>query len=154
MRQYAGAAGGTLMITTLAIVVCAIFTVLGLWHFYMAFAGHAGESAAVPSRDGKPTFVPSTRSTIAVGIVLLVFAVLVACTARMIIVGLPTGLLAGLSYALALGLLARAVGDFNYVGFFKRVRGTRFSRMDTLLYSPLCLALSAGVATVAFHGSE
>ena len=142
------------MITAVAVVVCTIFTVLGAWHFYMAFAGHSGESAAIPSRDGKPTFTPSTKSTIAVGIVLLLFAALVAGTSGVLVLGLPSRLLTGLSYALALGLLARAVGDFNYVGFFKRVRGTRFARMDTVLYSPLCLLLSAGVATVAYFGSN
>jgi Protein of unknown function (DUF3995) len=140
-----------LMISAIAVVVCSVFVVLGAWHFYMAFAGHSGESAAVPSRDGKPTFVPSTGSTIAVGIVLLLFAVLVAGTSGMLLLGLPRRLLAWLSYALALGLLARAVGEFNYLGFFKRVRGTPFARMDTLVYSPLCLALSAGVTAVAMH---
>jgi len=142
------------MITAIAILVCTIFTVLGLWHFYMAFAGHSGESAAVPSRDGKPTFVPSRGSTIAVGTVLLLFAILVAGTSGMLIFGLPIRLLTGLSYALALGLLARAVGDLHYVGFFKRIRGTPFARMDTMLYSPLCLLLSAGVASVAYFGSN
>jgi hypothetical protein len=142
------------MISAIAIVVCTVFVILGGWHFYMAVAGHSGESAAVPSRDGKPGFVPSTGSTIAVGIVLLLFAMLVACTSGMLVLGLPRRLLTWLSYALALGLLARAVGDFRYVGFFKRVRRTRFARMDTLLYSPLCVLLSAGVATVAFHASE
>jgi len=142
------------MITALAIVVCAVFAALGLWHFYMAFAGHSGESAVVPSRDGKPTFTPSTGSTIAVGIVLLLFAALVACTSGILVLGLPIRLLTGLSYALALGLLARAVGDLNYVRFLKRVRGTRFARMDTMVYSPLCLALSVGVATVAFYRAE
>jgi hypothetical protein len=142
------------MITAVAMMVCTIFLVLALWHFYMAVAGQSGESAAVPSRDGKPVFVPSTGSTIVVGIVLMAFAVLVACTSGMMAVGLPPRWLSVMSYALALGLLARAVGDFNYVGFFKRVRGTRFARTDTLLYSPLCLALAVGVAAVAFYGAE
>ena len=142
------------MINGLAMMVCIIFLALALWHFYMAVAGHSGESAAVPSRDGKPVFVPSTGSTIAVGIVLMVFAVLVACTSGILALGLPPRLLTVMSYALALGLLARAMGDFNYVGFFKRVRGTRFARMDTLLYSPLCLALAVGVAAVTFYSAE
>ena len=142
------------MTSAIAIVVCAVFVILGGWHFYMAAAGHSGESAAVPSQDGKPVFKPSTGSTIAVGIVLLLFAMLVACTSGVLILGLPQRLLTWLSYALALGLLARAVGDFRYVGFFKRVRRTRFAKMDTLLYSPLCVLLSAGVATVAFYGAE
>ncbi len=142
------------MIKAIAVLVCTIFVVLAMWHFHMAFADHSSESAAVPSRDGKPTFVPSTGATVAVAIVLLLFALLVACTSGILTLALPAPLLTGLSYALALGLLARAVGDLKYVGFFKRVRGTPFARMDTVLYSPLCLALSTGVATVAYFGQR
>jgi hypothetical protein len=46
-------------------------------------------------------------------------------------------------------LAARAVGDFRLVGLFKRTRGTRFARYDSLLYTPLCLALAAGCFAVA-----
>ena len=137
----------------LAAVVCSVFVVLALWHFYMAFAGANGESAAVPGRDGKPLFVPSAGSTVAIGVVLMLFAMLVAATSGMLSIGLPFRVLSWLSYALALGLLARAVGEFKYVGFFKKVRGTRFARMDTILYSPLCLLLSAGVAAVAIQNA-
>jgi hypothetical protein len=48
-------------------------------------------------------------------------------------------------------LLARAVGDFRYVGFFKRVRDSRFATLDTRVYSPLCFVLAAGVAFIAFR---
>ena len=57
--------------------------------------------------------------------------------------GLPRDVLAWLCYALALGLIARAIGEFKYVGFFKKVRGSEFARTDTLLYSPLCLMMAA-----------
>jgi lipopolysaccharide/colanic/teichoic acid biosynthesis glycosyltransferase len=30
----------------------------------------------------------------------------------------------------------------RYVGFFKRMRDSRFARFDTLVYSPLCLFLA------------
>lgn len=53
------------------------------------------------------------------------------------------------SYALSFGLLARAIGEFKYLGFFKRVHGSRFARLDSLVYSPLCLLLALGVAYVA-----
>jgi hypothetical protein len=129
-----------------------IFVVLASWHFYMAVRQPVGASGAVPSVDGKPLFVPSRKSTVAVGVVLLLFAALVAATAGLVHIGLPQTALSGLSVALALGLTARAVGEFRYVGFFKRVRGTRFATLDTLVYSPLCLLLAAGVATVALRG--
>ena len=105
----------------------------------------------MPSVEGKPLFVPSTRATVAVGVVLLLFAGLVAATGRLVEVGASPRLLSWLSLALALGLLARAIGEFRYVGFFKRVRGSRFARLDTWVYSPLCLLLALGVARVAMH---
>jgi hypothetical protein len=49
----------------------------------------------------------------------------------------------------ALIFAARAVGDFRYVGFFKRVRDSRFGRLDSALYSPLCVFLSFASAVAA-----
>jgi len=141
------------MNTILAITVSIAFVALALWHFRMALSPGNGMSDAVPSESGKPLFVPSARATVAVGLVLLTFAWLVAATAGLVEVGLPGRVLSWLSYALALGLSARAVGEFRYVGFFKRVRGSRFARFDTLLYSPLCLVLAVGVAFIARHGT-
>jgi uncharacterized protein DUF3995 len=139
------------MNTSLAVLVCSAFVVLALWHFVMALHPVSWVSAAVPSRNGRPLFVPSRKATAAVGVVLLLFAGLVATTAGFLSVGLPSNALSWLSYALALGLLGRAIGEFKYVGFFKRVRGSEFARLDTFLYSPLCLVLAIGVALVALH---
>ena len=133
----------------LTIAVSAIFVALALWHFRMALKPATGVSGAVPSVNGRPVFVPSKLSTFVVGLVLLSFAALVAITGGLLSVGLPRAVAAWLSYGLALGLLARAIGEFRYVGFFKRVRSSRFAELDSLVYSPLCLMLSGGVALVA-----
>ena len=129
--------------------VSSVFVLLALWHFYMALAPSSGKSGTIPSVGGKPLFVPSTKATVAVAIVLLLFAALVAATAGFLPLGVPKVALVWLCYALALGLLARAIGEFRYVGFFKKVRGSRFATLDTFVYSPLCLLLAAGVAIVA-----
>jgi hypothetical protein len=134
--------------TALASVVSLAFVALATWHFRMAIRPTGGASGAVPTVAGKPLFVPSPRATALVGVVLLLFACLVAATAGLLEVGLPMRVLSWLCYALALGLMARAVGEFKYVGFFKRVRDSKFARLDTLLYSPLCLLLAIGVAVV------
>lgn len=42
----------------------------------------------------------------------------------------------------------RAVGDFRYVGFWKRVKETPFAYWDTRLFSPMCVAVAV-LATVA-----
>jgi Protein of unknown function (DUF3995) len=141
------------MNTAIAITVSLAFVALALWHFRIALSPSQGVSGAVPSESGKPLFVPSVGATLAVGVVLLVFACLVAATAGFVSVGLPVRVLSWVCYALALGLFARAVGEFKYVGFFKRVRGSKFARLDTLVYSPLCLLLAVGVAFIAAqHG--
>ena len=50
---------------------------------------------------------------------------------------------------IATAFTLRAVGEFKYVGFFKRIRGTQFARMDTRFYSPLCLGVAAGLWVLA-----
>jgi hypothetical protein len=133
-----------------ASIVTLAFIALAVWHFRMALSPSRG-TYGVPSVDGKPLFVPSARATMAVGIVLLAFALLVAATGGLVSIGLAPRLLSWISLALAAGLLARAVGDFRYVGFFKRVRASRFAQLDTRVFSPLCLALAIGVATIAWR---
>jgi hypothetical protein len=132
----------------LAPLLCLVFVTLAIWHFRMALRPTSGASGAVPSVAGKPLFVPSRRATALVGVALLLFACLVGATAGLLEAGIPVRVLSWLCNGLALGLLARAIGEFKYVGFFKRVRDTRFARLDTLLYSPLCLLLAVGVALV------
>jgi hypothetical protein len=135
-------------------VVCVIFAALAVWHFYMALVPSSGARGAVPSVEGKPLFAPTRRATAAIGVVLLLFGALVLATAGVISLRVPHIALSWLSYGLALGLLGRAVGEFRYVGFFKRVHGTKFARLDTLVYSPLCLVLAIGVTLVALqHGT-
>ncbi len=142
------------MFAALAVAACAVFLILAAWHFRMALGSRTGESGAVPSVDGKPLFVPSRISTIAVGVALMLCAALVAATAGILRTGLSPSVLGWLCFALAAGLFARAIGEFKYVGFFKKVRGSGFARMDTLLYSPLCLALSAAVGVVAWQATS
>ena len=128
----------------------AIFALLAVWHFVMAALPAGSNSGAVPSAGGKMLFKPSRASTVAVGVLLLMFAALLAATAGIVHTGVNRSVLAGLSYALAAGLLARSIGEFKHLGFFKRVRGSRFATLDTFLYCPLCLLLAAGVAALAW----
>jgi uncharacterized protein DUF3995 len=77
-------------------------------------------------------------------------AFLVSCASRLWLAdGLPRAVSRSGTAAVAIVFMVRAIGDRRYVGFFKRVRGTRFARLDTRIYSPLCLALSAASAVIA-----
>jgi hypothetical protein len=126
-------------------VTCFAFVAIAVWHIYMATVRDTGPSWAVPSREGRALFRPSRAATFLVAVLLLFFAALVASCAGLWRVGVPHRVLVLLSCALALGLVGRAVGDFKYVGFFKRIHGSAFARLDSLIFSPLCLLLAAGV---------
>jgi hypothetical protein len=121
----------------LASIIAAIFAFLALLHFYWAVRGVSGNSAAIPEINGAPAFRPGKAATAAVGLVLLGTAAIVLLQLQWLVAGA------------AAVLILRAIGDFRLVGFFKRVRGSRFARMDTRVYSPLCLALGASLAVLA-----
>jgi hypothetical protein len=129
-----------------------VLTVLGLFHCYWAAGGRAGSVAAIPERSGRPTFQPGPASTCGVAVGL--FAAAWVLLARLGLVGAPLAHPWPQRGAWALALLfgLRALGDFQYVGVFKRVRGTPFARWDTALYTPLCILIAAGGALVAAVG--
>lgn len=107
------------------------------------------KAASIPAIAGKPVFVPSRFATAMVGAALVSCAVLVATVSHLIFASFPHAVVIWLSYALAAGLLFRAIGDFRLVGFFKRIKDSRFAQLDTWVYSPLCLLLALGVFLVA-----
>jgi hypothetical protein len=57
---------------------------------------------------------------------------------------LPVGYIEEASFTRTRTITVRAIGDFNYVEFFKRHRETSFAHLDTRVYSPLALALKLG----------
>jgi Protein of unknown function (DUF3995) len=120
-------------------------------HLYWAAGGKAGKSAAVPSANGRPLMRPSAFGTAMVAVGLCVMAALLAQRIGWLNVpALPgSGVVVRVgAWLIATVFALRAIGDFRYVGFFKRIRDSRFARLDTLAYSPLCacLALLAGIS--------
>ena len=136
--------------TGAALTVCLALTIIAVIHLYWAAGGTAWKAGAIPSRGGVPVLSPNPLSTSLVGVALFGMAVVVGSTAGLLPRLLPIGLLRGASAVLALIFAVRAIGEFRYVGFFKRVRGGVFAGRDTYLYSPLCLLLAVLIAFVAF----
>ncbi|WP_268893745.1 DUF3995 domain-containing protein [Paenibacillus puerhi] len=44
------------------------------------------------------------------------------------------------------------MGDFRYVGMFKRVRGSRFARHDNYVFTPLCFWLCMSFVAALLMG--
>jgi hypothetical protein len=137
----------------IAMLLAALFVALALLHFYWA-AGVAGAASGgfVPSDGGEPLFTPGPLATGAVGLALLAAAWVVTCRAGLVCLGMPPWMARPGIWLIALLFAARAVGDFRYAGFFKRVRGTRFATRDTWIFSPLCLLIALAAVRVALAG--
>jgi hypothetical protein len=127
--------------------LCSVFALVGAIHFYWALGGSRGRHLAVPERGGRPVFDPGRKATFLVGVLLLASGLLVLARAHLL--GLPGAPFRIPTQILSVLLLLRAIGDFRFVGFFKRVRGTPFAFWDTWLFSPLSFALGAGCAFLA-----
>ena len=83
-----------------------------------------------------------------VGAALAAAGLVTTCRAGLFCAGLPPWMARVGIWVIALTFAARAVGEFRYVGFFKRVRGTRFAQRDTWIFSPLCVLIALMAAVV------
>lgn len=118
-----------------------IFSAIALLHIYWAFGGKWAGAAVVPQTDTqKPVFEPGIIATLVVAGGLFGFAGVHAMALGYFRWGLEY-YLEILLLGIAAIFLVRAVGDFNYVGFFKKKRNSAFARNDSKIYSPLCVVI-------------
>lgn len=134
---------------TVAVALAAAFIVIAAFHVYWALATdrmNSSGAGAIPTRaDGTPLLRPGRAGTLGVALLLVISSLLVLHTAGLL--ELPGHAIAyrKATWLLAMALVLRTIGDFKYVGLFKRERQTRFAALDTRIYTPLCGALGAGV---------
>ena len=121
-------------------------------HFFWAFGGRWGADAALPtSQDGKKALNPDIFATLIVAFGILAMALLHLEKVQMLSLPIPAWINTyGLKIIAGIFLL-RAIGDFRYVGFFKKIKNTKFANLDTKYYSPLCLILSINAFITAFY---
>jgi hypothetical protein len=132
-----------------AAFLCLVFAVLAALHFYWAAGGPLAIEGALPAAGDRPIFEPGPLATAAVGFALVAAAFVSALRGDLLSIELPAWFSGLGTWALVLIFAARAVGEFHYIGFFKRVRDTVFARRDSLFYSPLCVLISVSAAALA-----
>lgn len=147
----------TTMVRVLGFFTSGVFAALALLHVYWAAGGAWGRAAAIPTAaaaagrgGGARLFNPTRAGTLAVAAGLLVAALVVLGRLGVRAAPLPGWVFVWGSWLIALAFLARVVGEFRYVGLFKRVRGTDFAYWDTWLFTPLCLFIAVSVAVVNY----
>ncbi len=130
------------MLPFLAILLSAILIFLSAIHVYWALGGKWGAVAAIPTTEnGAPLFKPGIVATVFVAGGLAVMGLLPLVKVGLLRISCPDWATEYGLWVVAAIFLLRAVGEFRYVGFFKKVRDTQFGRMDMKFYSPLCLVI-------------
>lgn len=131
----------------ITILLFLVFAAISALHFYWGLGGKWGSYSVVPTKDdGSPVFIPGAISTFIVAIGLLCFAVFYLIKYGLIAIGLPE-FISKYGYWIIISIfILRAIGDFNYVGLFKKHKNSKFATNDTKYYSPLCLLI--GILTL------
>lgn len=128
------------MITMFTWLVGGILFVLSGIHLYWMAGGRKGALAAIPSHGSELLFRPTKVATGIVAGALALAGWFVLELGEVIEWHVfPDWLYTYGGWALAGIFLVRSVGDFRWMGFFKKEIGSRFAKWDSALYSPLCL---------------
>ncbi|WP_088102829.1 DUF3995 domain-containing protein [Halalkalibacter urbisdiaboli] len=119
-----------------------ILGLISILHFYWVIGGTWGGRAALPEKvKGNLAFTPRRIETLIVAVGLVGVGFILLAQNDLIPFFASNAFTKWSSTILTIIFLLRAIGDFKYYGFFKKVKNTNFSKYDTRLYTPLCLYL-------------
>jgi hypothetical protein len=120
-----------------------VFFFLSALHFYWALGGRWAIDSVLPEKqDGKILFTPGALASAVVATGLLIFGVITATHYSFLNQYANNTIIDSSTWFIAIIFLLRAIGDFKFVGFFKKVKNTRFANNDTRWFAPLCVLLS------------
>ncbi len=127
---------------TLSILLSIILVALGILHFKWAMGETFGFSKSLPTKEsGERVLNPTKMDSVIVGAGLTAFGIFYVFKSGLIASGLPEWITIYAGWIIPMIFLLRAMGEFKYVGFFKKVKNTEFGKLDTKYFSPLCLVI-------------
>ena len=117
-----------------------VLLLLALIHLYWIF-GDFGLNQVLPSNGkGERLLNPSKLMTVTVALLLFGFA----WVSYRLDIDSHASWIDAMGWVLALLFFLRAIGDFNMVGVFKKIKHTEFAKYDNLIYIPLFFMISLG----------
>lgn len=115
---------------------------LGLIHFNWVVGGKFGFAESLPTKEnGERVLNPKKIDSGIVGVGLTMFGLYYILKSGLINVNIPDWITEYGGWIIPSIFILRAIGEFKYVGFFKRIKQTDFGRLDTKFFSPLCLLI-------------
>ena len=129
-------------IMVLSILLSMILLGLGVIHFNWVLGGKFGFLESLPTKEnGERVLNPKKIDSAIVGIGLTALGVFYVLNSGLIEYNLPERIMKYGGWIIPILFLLRAIGEFKYIGFFKRIKKTDFGKLDTKLFSPLCLII-------------
>lgn len=134
------------MIFISSILLIVTFLSISGLHFYWSLGGKYLIDLAIPTQTSssqKPLFQPGLLATLIVASSFIGFAWAIgAKTGLFPTFQIPLPYINNTVMGIAVIFMLRAIGEFRYVGLFKKIKKTAFADMDTFYYSPLCFFVS------------
>lgn len=111
------------MLFVLGLTISIILIVLSVLHFHWAFGGLWGFDKALPTNEkGVRVLNPKKLDSAIVGLGLLIFSIFYLIGTGVIFISLPAWVYSYIGWIIPAIFTLRALGDFRYVGFFKKVK--------------------------------
>ena len=126
----------------LIIINSLILFSLGLIHFYWFFGGKIDMEKVVPTIEERETGLrPPMLATLLVAIGLIGFGLVMWANTGVFAAFVSDKVIYYTTWVIGIIFLLRAIGEFKYVGLFKKVKNSPFAEYDTKYYVPLCLVI-------------
>lgn len=131
------------MVFLIGLILSTIFLLIALIHFNWGFGGRWGYDQSIPTNlYNEKIFNPKTLECFVVGFGLLFFVFIINIRINNIANPFPNWVVNTMMYIIAFIFILRSVGDFKYVGLFKKVKHSVFAKFDNKYYTPLCILIS------------
>ena len=131
------------MIFTFSILLSIVFLFFSMIHFYWLFGGKWSLEKVIPVKTGgiELNVIPKF-ATLIVALIFGLFSIIYLMKSELIIVLALNWLSSIFLYIIPTLFFIRAIGDFKYVGIFKKITKTTFAKWDNKLFVPLCFFIS------------
>ena len=131
-----------MIVSVFSFVLFFTFIALSILHFYWLFGGDWALEKVIPSKFTQAQLLAVPKfATLFVALGLLTFALLYLVKSGFIEFPIPNLVQKFAYWFIPIIFTIRAIGEFNYVGLFKKVKDTEFGRADTKIFVPLCLGI-------------
>lgn len=138
-------------ISLVGYITAVIFVLLSLLHAYWALGGNWALDVMLPAEEGNSAPIGKPPTIIIWIVSFLLFLAMLIVLGKMGLWGksFPRWIFTWGIWGLSVVFLLRSIGDFNHIGFSKKVKNTKFAYLDTWFFTPLCLLISILCAIIA-----